>query len=96
MPTQRYQHQAWVEKQLRTLVDIGVDLAEAERAIRWILDNLPPGADPATWIPAPHELWIEPGSVAAVEDAREDWIASAAVQARFKRLLDAKIEEKQL
>lgn len=89
----RYQHQAWVESQLRTLVDIGIDLAEAERAVRYVLDNLPFGADPATWIPTPHQLWLEPTSGAAIQDAREDWIASAAVQTRFKRLLDARLEE---
>jgi len=92
MPTERYQHQAWVESQLRTLVDIGLDLAEAERSVRWVLDHLPAGADPATWIPSPGELWTAPDSDEAIADARQAWIASPAVQARFKRLLDARAE----
>ncbi|MCL4864207.1 MAG: hypothetical protein KJZ93_32665 [Caldilineaceae bacterium] len=92
MAKERYQHQAWVEAQLRTLVDLGVDLAEAERSVRWVLDHLPDGADPATWIPPAELLWVNPGSEEAIADARAAWYSSPAVQGRFKRLLDAELE----
>lgn len=91
--TDRYQHQSWVESQLRVLVDIGVDLAEAERSVKWVLDNMPEGADPATWIPTPEQLWVDPASPEAIADARQAWYASPAVQTRFRRLLDATLEE---
>jgi hypothetical protein len=90
--TERYRHQTWVESQLRALIDIGVDLAEAERSVKRVLDMLPLGADPATWIPTAEDLWIQPDGKEAIDDARADWYASEAVQGRFKRLLDAEIE----
>lgn len=89
---QRYPHQAWAEQQLSVLVDIGVDLAEAERSVKRILDLLPPGLDPATWRLPAYLLWSEPTSSATVQDARSDWYQSDAVLPRFKRLLDA-VEE---
>jgi hypothetical protein len=89
---QRYPHQAWAESQLRALVTIGVDLPEAERSVKRILDILPPGQDPATWRPPAHLLWVEPASSATIQDARSDWYASDSVLPRFKRLLDA-VEE---
>lgn len=88
----RYPHQTWAEQQLSVLVDIGVDLAEAERSVKRVLDLLPPGLDPATWRPPAYLLWVEPSSSAAAQDARADWYASDAVLPRFKRLLDAEIE----
>jgi len=82
-------HQKWADEQMAVLLDIGVDLPEAQRSTAWVLDNLPDGEDPAEWIPPAHTL-DTPLDDAAIQDARNEWYAKDAVMPRFKRLLDAK------
>lgn len=79
---------AWSEQQIRELLALGVDLADAQASIAFVLDNLPPGADVATWVPDP-ALLDEPLDEAAIDDARIAYYAGDHVPARFKRLLDA-------
>jgi hypothetical protein len=81
-------HQNWAESQIAALVEIGIDLQEAQRSVKWVLDNLPQGEDPATWIPSAEQINVEI-SDADIVDARADWYASDSVPPRFKRLLDA-------
>lgn len=81
-------HRKWEDEQIAVLTDIGIDLAEAQRSVNWVLDNLPEGEDPATWVPPAHVL-DTPLNNAAIQDARVDWYAKDSVSPRFKRLLDA-------
>jgi hypothetical protein len=81
-------HQNWAESQIAALVEIGIDLQEAQRSIKSVLDNLPYGEDPATWIPSAEQLNDEISEV-EIMDARADWYASDSVPPRYKRLLDA-------
>jgi hypothetical protein len=93
MATERSQHQAWAESQVQALVDLGVDILDAQRSVDWILDNLPFDADPATYVFPADALWQEPSSDASVDDARADWMAKDEVPAKFKRLLEARAED---
>jgi hypothetical protein len=79
----------WAESQIQALISIGFDAIEAERSVNWVITHLPPGADPRTYI-FPAETLNEPLDEAAVNDARQDWYASSAIPAKYKRLLDAR------
>lgn len=91
MATEATANEKWAEGQTRVLVAAGVAPQVAERSVQWVLDNLPPGQDPATWVPAP-ELVAGFANPTAddVKEARTDWYASKDVPAKFKRLLDAR------
>lgn len=80
----------WAEQQMRLLLQLGVDLEDAQASVAWVLAHVPEGADPATWLP-PAELFATEVAItpAQVQDARVDWYARDSVPARFKRLLDA-------
>lgn len=93
MPTERSPHQQWADQQRTALLELGYDLADIQKRIDWILEHLPPGADPATHIFDPNELYLEPSDPEQEMDARVAWLADDAVPARFKLLLDAKEEE---
>lgn len=79
----------WAEKQIQALITIGLDAIEAERSVTWVLNHLPPGADPTTYV-FPADVLNEPLDEKAVTDARQDWYSSTAVSNRYKRLLDAR------
>lgn len=79
----------WAEKQIQALITIGLDAIEAERSVTWVLQHLPPGADPTTYV-FPAEVLNEPLDEKAIGDARQDWYNSDAVPAKYKRLLDAR------
>ena len=82
--------QAWATKQLTVLVDMGLDLADAERIVMAVLADAPEGADLDTFIPpepgfsAPEEI-----TAADIQAARAAWYADDTVPPSFKRLLDA-------
>lgn len=78
----------WAESQIQELIKIGLDAIEAERSVTWVLQHLPPGADPTTYV-FPADVLNEPLDEKAVSDARQDWYSSEAVSNRYKRLLDA-------
>lgn len=82
----------WAESQIRELLAIGIDLADAQATVAWVLDHAPAGADPNTWIPDA-SLLDEPLDEAAIQDARIAYYAGEHVPARFKRLLDAGEEQ---
>lgn len=81
-------HRKWADEQIAILLDLGIDLPEAQRCVKWVLDNLPEGEDPSEWVP-PAYMLDTPLDDAAVQDARIDWYAKESVPPRFKRLLDA-------
>lgn len=82
-------HRKWAESQIRVLMAAGLDLVEAQRSVKWVLDNLPDGADPATWIPTAAQLETDMDT-AAIMDARVDWYAKEETPPQWKRLLDAR------
>ena len=82
-------HRQWAEFQIRALMDAGLDLMDAQRSIKWVLDNLPEGADPATWVPTAAQLETTIAA-AAIMDARVDWYAKEETPPQWKRLLDAR------
>lgn len=92
MATERSEHQQWADAEIATLVEFGMDLADAEKAVKWVLDNLPEGEDPATYIFPDNALWEEPSAPENVQDARVNWYAAEHIPAKYKRLLDAKEE----
>jgi hypothetical protein len=79
----------WAESQIQALITIGFDAIEAERSVNWVLQHLPPGADPTTYI-FPADALFESLDEKAIDDARANWYASDAVPAKYKRLLDAR------
>lgn len=82
-------HEKWQEDTIRTLIDLGVDPAEAQRSVKWVIDHLPDGEDPATYIFSGEELYEDPATDAAIADSRADWYAKDSVLPKFKRILDA-------
>jgi hypothetical protein len=86
-------HQKWADRQIATLLDLGIDLADAQRSVQFVLDNMPQDADPDTWIPPAEMLEHDPSSPESVQDARAAWYASDGVPGRYKRLLDAREEK---
>lgn len=85
-------HSKWAEEQIQALMDIGIDEAEAQRSINWVLKNMPEGADPSRWIPTAAQL-DTPLDEADIQDARTDWYAKDSVPPEFNRLLDAAEED---
>jgi len=83
-------HQKWADRQIAALLDLGIDLADAQASVQWALDHLPEGADPDTWIPPAERLERDPAAPESVQDARTAWYASDSVPAKYKRLLDAR------
>lgn len=83
---------AWAEQQIRELLALGVDLADAQASVAFVLDHAPAGADLNTWMPDAAML-DESLDDAVIDDARVAYYASEATPARFKRLLDAREEQ---
>lgn len=85
--------QAWSEQQIKALQAIGIDALDAQRTVKWVLDHLPPNADPNTWVPTLAQLDEPVDSEATLTDARADWYAAQAIPSKFKRILDATLTE---
>lgn len=80
----------WAEKETQALIVAGVNPLDAQRSVSWTLANMPPGADPATWIPSLSDL-DTPVDKAAAQDALAAWFARAPV--KYKRLLSATVKQ---
>ena len=84
-------NQDWAEKQIAALVAVGVDLQVAQATIKRILDRLPEGEDPGTYEPIDSDsVQITPADIVA---ARAAWYAADNVPPKYKRLLDAVLDE---
>ncbi|GIV81714.1 MAG: hypothetical protein KatS3mg051_1068 [Anaerolineae bacterium] len=82
--------QEWARRQVQALIDVGVHPVDAERAVRWVVDNLPDGEDPDQWIPGLALLVaLTAESTDAIADARGTWYADEAVPNRYNYILDA-------
>jgi molybdopterin-biosynthesis enzyme MoeA-like protein len=80
----------FILRQTAALLELGIPIADVERSLTWLEQRIPEGADPATWIPTPSELFEEPAGQAAFMDARQNWYLRPGIPSRFRRLLDAK------
>jgi len=89
MDSDKKKRLAWAEKQIRTLLDIGLDLVDAEAIIKQTLDSIPEGEDLDAYIPPEDD---EPVEITAddLARARAAWYADDAIPPEFKMLLDAK------
>lgn len=92
MPTERSEHQAWAESQIAALIELGINPLDAQKSVDWVLEHLPPDADPATHIFDAAELYEEPDTPENVHDSRADWYAADHIPPKYKRLLDAQEE----
>lgn len=83
----------WAEGQIQALISLDINPLEAQRSIQWLLDHLPPLADPNKWIPSAEQLAdVEPTAPRGypIVDARLAWYVSEAIPTKYKRLLDAR------
>lgn len=72
---------------LAALLAIGVNPLDAQTALSRVLDVMPEGADPASWLPTADHV-SGPLDKAALMDARAVWYER--VETKFKRVLDAR------
>jgi hypothetical protein len=81
----------WAEQQKAALIDAGVNPLDAETAVQWVVDNLPPGADPDTWLPAQQAIIdaVRSDKTGALVDAKAYWYSSDDVPARYNTILNA-------
>jgi hypothetical protein len=84
------EHEAWAKSQLRALLELGVSPIDASRSVKWVLANLPQGADPATYVFPAQVLWQEPSSAVAVQDARVYVYSADGYASKYKAILDAR------
>jgi hypothetical protein len=86
-------HERWAEQQIRAAVACGISLANAQAAAKWVLDHLPPDADPTTYIFSAEQLGQNITTEAIEMDARRDWYERENVPSTFKRILDARLND---
>lgn len=82
-------HEKWQEETIKRLIELGVDGEDAQRSTKWVLDHLPEGEDPATYIFSAQELYEPAEAPEQIADSRADWYAKDGVLPKFKRILDA-------
>jgi len=81
----------WAERQKQALIDAGVNPLDAQQAVQWVIDNLPAGADPSTWLPAAHHIidLVRDAQSDVVIDAKAYWHSDEAIPARYNAILSA-------
>ena len=67
MATDQAKHRKWADAQVAALLELGVDLADAQRSVKWTLDTMPEDADPNTWIPTAEQLYHDPSTPEAIQ-----------------------------
>ncbi|HSG63298.1 MAG TPA: hypothetical protein VLA24_17875 [Pseudomonadales bacterium] len=78
----------WAERQRAALIDAGVHPLDAEIAVQWVIDNLPPGEDPDIWIPA-RRVIDNAIDDAGIMDSKAYWLGHENVPSRYRMLLSA-------
>jgi len=81
---------AWIEGEIKAQVTAGFSVPEAERAVRWLLQNCPADEDPRTWVPPPSlaGAFPEPGDAEQAQ-AADAWRTDPDLADKWKSLLDA-------
>lgn len=80
----------WAELQKQALVRAGVNPVDADLAVNWVVENIPSGIDPETWIVAQTLfLALRQGDPGALQDVVAAWASNDAVETRHRRLLTA-------
>lgn len=82
-------HTRWANQQVNAAIGIGINPIDAQRAVQWVLDNLPPGADPATYTFPADAMEQDISDPRFRDDARVAWYGNEDIPAAYKRLLDA-------
>lgn len=80
----------WQSRQISAAISRGVNPLDAHRTAKWVVEHLPPGADPDTYVFPAEVLNEDLMSKEVLGDARAEWFASDEVPAIFKRILDAR------
>lgn len=78
----------WAERQKAALINAGVHPLDAENAVQWVVDNLPFGEDPDTWLPA-REVLSAVVDDAGIIDSKSYWMSHDNVPAGYRMLLSA-------
>ena len=89
------QREAWVQKQIGVLIDLGDDFADAEETTLQALRAMPDDvADPDRWVESVYQSADDAGITAAdIASARAAWYASDDIPPQYKRILDAEETE---
>ena len=82
-------HSKWANQQVQAAIEIGINPIDIAKAVKWVLDHLPPGADPATYVFTADELMEDITRPEIIADARNAWYGNEDVPSAYKRLLDA-------
>jgi hypothetical protein len=80
----------WASRQIAALIDAGTNAIDAHNQVTRFLAKLPVGADPSTYVSRDTVSSEDLTSKAVLNDLRSAWYGSDSVEARFKRILDAK------
>lgn len=78
----------WKSRQIAAAIERGVNPLDSARALDDFLANVPPTAEPESYVLPPVALGQNLVSSTAIHDARGAWYAD--VEPRMARLLDAK------
>lgn len=85
-------HEKWASQQISEAVALGVNVLDAQTAVRALLATLPFGVEPDTYIVPANRLEQELTSGRVLDDARAAFYSKESVPPQFKRLLDAGTE----
>lgn len=80
-------HTKWANKQIQAATVIGVNVLDATKAVQWVLDNLPPGADPATYTFPGDAMEQDISDPRFRDDAVSAWVANDDIDSRFKLII---------
>lgn len=80
----------WQTKQIEALIAIGINPLDAHSVVTRFVAKLPPGADPDHYVPYDGGAGVDVSSKEVLADVRAWWYGNENVDARYKRLLDAK------
>jgi hypothetical protein len=79
----------WAGKQITAMVALGVNVLDAQKAVRAFMEVLPPGADPDTHIVPAHFMAQDITRKEYTDDAVSAWVSDERIPSRFKLLLVA-------
>lgn len=77
----------WANQQIAELLEAGVNPLDAQRSASWVLDNVPVGDNPVTWVPIAVSVAVVLDR-AALADVRAVWYERKPV--KIARMLDAR------
>lgn len=82
-------HEKWQTQQIQAAVAIGVNPLDAAKAAKWVIDHLPPGADPNTYVIPAAQLEQDLTAPEITQDAVSAWVAREDVPSQWKLIVVA-------